>query len=40
MKKCFLYNPYDIMPFSAGQVNLFVPLNAIKPYLKPEFDSL
>lgn len=33
----FLYNPYDIMPFSEGIVNLFVPFQAIRIYLKPPF---
>lgn len=33
----FLYNPYEIMPFSAGQVNLLVPFTALYKYLKPEF---
>lgn len=35
----FLYNPYEIMPFSAGQVNLMVPFNALSTYLKPGFKS-
>lgn len=35
----FLYNPYEIMPFAAGQVNLLIPFSAIKSNVRPEFQS-
>lgn len=33
----FLYNPYEIMPFAAGEVNLMVPFNALSAFLKADF---
>lgn len=31
----FIYAPYEIKPFSDGEVNLLVPFGALKPYLLP-----
>ncbi len=31
----FIYAPYEIKPFSDGEVNLLVPFAALKPYLLP-----
>ena len=33
----FLYAPYEIKPFSDGEVNLLVPFTALKSYLLPAF---
>ncbi|GAB3935267.1 DUF3298 and DUF4163 domain-containing protein [Mucilaginibacter myungsuensis] len=31
----FLYNEYEIKPYAAGQTELFIPYDQIKPLLKP-----
>ncbi len=31
----FIYNPYEIKPFSEGQTQLLIPNSALKPILKP-----
>jgi hypothetical protein len=29
----FLYNPYEVASYAQGQINVFVPFSAVKPYL-------
>jgi hypothetical protein len=35
----FVYNPYEIAAYAAGQINIFVPFSAIKDFLTPSFRS-
>jgi hypothetical protein len=37
---CFSYTPYDIGPYSSGQIEIFVPYAELKPYLQPGFIKL
>lgn len=34
---CFVYNPYDVAPVSYGKMEVNVPLELTKPYLKIDF---
>lgn len=31
----FVYNPYDIAPYSMGRILISIPLDELKPYLQP-----
>lgn len=31
----FLYNPYEVAAYAVGQINVFVPFTALRPYLTP-----
>jgi hypothetical protein len=33
----FMYAPYEIKPFSDGEINLLIPFTALKSYLLPGF---
>jgi hypothetical protein len=33
----FLFNPYEIASYAQGQLEVFIPFEAVKNYLKPEF---
>lgn len=33
----FMYAPYEIKPFSDGEINLLVPFTALKPFMLPGF---
>lgn len=33
----FNYVPYEIAPYAAGEIVIFIPYNELKPYLKPGF---
>lgn len=33
----FYYSPYEIKPFSDGEVSLFIPIRSISAYLKPAY---
>lgn len=37
---CFSYTPYDIGPYSSGQIEIFVPYTELKPHLQPSFVKL
>lgn len=33
----YIFNPYDIAPYSLGETEIFIAADKIKPYLKPEW---
>lgn len=36
---CFIYNPYEIASYAQGQIVVFIPSEALKPYLVHDFAS-
>lgn len=33
----FIYTPYEIASYADGEINVWIPFSALKPYLNPEF---
>jgi len=33
----FIYNPYEIAPYAAGEINVWIPFSELVTYLNPEF---
>jgi hypothetical protein len=36
---CFVYHPYEIASYSAGQISLFLPYKKLMPFLTPAFKT-
>ncbi len=36
----FYYSPYEIGPYSMGEINIFIPFTELNNFLQPEFKKL